>query len=286
MQVGLAEQLEQVEKRMLALSSGTDDSQLADAVRYHLAGGGGRIRARLALDTASALGVAPRKAVHVATVCELLHNASLLHDDIQDQDPIRRGRPAVWAEFGRNIAICAGDLLISSAYAAIAPLLRDHPQLVTHIHSRVSITIHGQSEDVSRIDDPLTTLEGYEEIASAKSGPLLSLPVELSLQLAGQKQLIGPAVRAIYAFATGYQLCDDIADQVEDAKTREPNAVNIVRAAGHENASDQIQRRAFDHLANARGILAEFPKPLGLVLTGYVDRLATKITPSPAGILS
>ncbi|MBV5277060.1 polyprenyl synthetase family protein, partial [bacterium] len=67
------------------------------AARYHLEAGGQRVRARLALHACEALGVVGDQSVRLAACVELLHNASLVHDDLQDKEKLRRGLPTVCA---------------------------------------------------------------------------------------------------------------------------------------------------------------------------------------------
>ena len=134
-----------VERRMFALCD-SPDGVLLRAVEYHLARR--VVFEPPGLDASFALGLPKRDATAIATACELLHNASLIHDDLQDQDAERRGQPAVWAKFGPDVAICAGDLLLSAAYAALAALGETAAPVIAHMHTRVAITIQGQSEDL------------------------------------------------------------------------------------------------------------------------------------------
>jgi len=113
----------QVERLMLRLmlglvrvAAGTGVSATLRAARYHLEAGGQRVRARLALHACEALGVVGDQAVRLAACVELLHNASLVHDDLQDKEKLRRGLPTVCAAFGPDVALCTGDLLLSAAY--------------------------------------------------------------------------------------------------------------------------------------------------------------------------
>ena len=101
-------------KRLLSLNP----SRVVDAARYHFSAGGARVRAQLGLDAASALNLSAQASMACAVAPELLHNASLIHDDLQDGDAMRRDTPAVWSRYGKGTAISAGDLLISAAYMA------------------------------------------------------------------------------------------------------------------------------------------------------------------------
>ena len=136
----VTELLGRVETLMLASCDADAPSPLTEAIRYHLSTGGGRIRASIALGCAAALDLDVEAAVIAAAVPELLHNASLIHDDMQDGDIERRGRAALWVAFDRDTAICAGDQMISAAYGALAsfPDSKVVASLLRRVHLRVS----------------------------------------------------------------------------------------------------------------------------------------------------
>ena len=100
--------LDAVEIKLHAMSSGLADNphhtSVEAAIGHHLRAGGGRFRAKLALSVSSALNLQADDSEYLAAACELLHNASLIHDDIQDGDPLRRGRETVWSLFGADVA--------------------------------------------------------------------------------------------------------------------------------------------------------------------------------------
>ena len=90
---------------------------LEASMRHALAGGGKRVRPVLCLATAEAAGAEPEAALPAAAALELVHNFSLVHDDLPalDDDEVRRGRPSTWAEHGEAVAILAGDALLAEA---------------------------------------------------------------------------------------------------------------------------------------------------------------------------
>jgi geranylgeranyl diphosphate synthase, type I len=105
------------------------DAELGDICHYHFGidrlgrnadGGGKLIRPAFSLLCASAVGGDPADAVPSAVAIELLHNASLIHDDVMDGDRERRHQPAVWARFGVSWAILAGDALIALGFEALS----------------------------------------------------------------------------------------------------------------------------------------------------------------------
>jgi geranylgeranyl pyrophosphate synthase len=142
-------QLATVSQKMLSVAIGSADPQLpiCQAIIHHLRTPGLRVRSQIALHAADCLAVDARSALAMATCCELLHNASLIHDDLQDRDQLRRGTQAVWSMFGDGVALCAGDLLLSSAYAALAHVtdVAAIPRLVAQTHAAVAQTIRGQA---------------------------------------------------------------------------------------------------------------------------------------------
>ena len=97
--------LAMVESRMIDLAGDRARDPGARMVREHLDTGGKRLRARLAIAACQALGGRAEDAIDWAAAVELLHNASLVHDDIQDGDRTRRGKPALWARYGPAQAI-------------------------------------------------------------------------------------------------------------------------------------------------------------------------------------
>ncbi len=176
----LKSQMDGVERRMAALTEQYgpkvtgQPSAAAQAATYHFAAGGRRLRARLAIHAALALGLDPADGVALATAAELLHNASLIHDDLQDRSSSRRGTDTVWAAFGDDVAICAGDLLLSAAYSALSQISDRSklPALIARVHERTSTAIGGQCADLSAGARLHGDIAGFETIAVAKSGAL------------------------------------------------------------------------------------------------------------------
>ncbi len=244
--------VEDVENRMYMLATGwTNSGQTAiidEAIRHHIEAGGRRFRAKLALSVSSALRLHVEDRVCLASACEILHNASLVHDDLQDGDRQRRGRETVWSLFGRDTAINAGDLLISAAYAALAgvSVVSKVPTLMSLLHTRVAEAVHGQSADLSFHDAELADFETYESVAAGKSGALLALPLELPLVYAGHSAFAPLARSAAEAFAIGYQIVDDLNDVSRDSgaegHTKAMNAVLVLRAAGHKESAEQLAK--------------------------------------------
>ncbi|MEL7516694.1 MAG: polyprenyl synthetase family protein [Pseudomonadota bacterium] len=249
-------------------------NQVANAARYHFAAGGSRVRAQLGLDAAAALDLSRQACVSCALAPELLHNASLIHDDFQDGDRVRRGRPAVWSKYGKDTAILTGDFLISMAYATIAH--HRQPALALRlIHETVMTTIAGQTDDLSATQP---APEDYEDIAANKSGPLLALPVQLALvaaDMGGQ----GVARRVGRALSVAYQIFDDICDRNADLVHGATNICLILEANGQSRASAKVVARTMAQasLSAARRDANSLPQGTGTPFLSLANHFETKL---------
>lgn len=246
-------------------SAESDMHDTACATRGHLASGGHRVRAGLGLAAGLRLGLSRNDSLIIGAAAELLHNASLVHDDLQDGAMLRRGVPTVFAAFGPEVAVLSGDLLLSSAYAAIAQFSRPVmvAEMVRLMHRRIARVIRGQCGDLSARNRPVTDLAHYEAIVAGKSGALLGLPLELALLGAGFRDSLGSAGEAAESFGIGYQIIDDLEDVVADG----PLALNILTVLGRGNTVAQADRLAREvgsrHLRYAATLAHRLPHDAG-----------------------
>lgn len=202
--------------RAVCTRRASPEDELLAAYDHHMASGGGRSRARLTLSAAEVLPGVLVDAPYLAASVELLHNASLIQDDLQDRSESRRGERAVWQKFGTNTAIGLTDLLISGSYLVLADIQhRDAlPALMGRMHDAIAVTLRGQTEDLR--GHPSRGIEQCLEVAERKSGPLFALSLELPLLVAGFTEWIPKAHRAACHFGLGYQINDDLKDSQDD----------------------------------------------------------------------
>ncbi len=225
--------------------------KLAAAVLHAVFPGGARIRPQLTLAVAAACGeddLALSNAV--AAAIELLHCASLVHDDLPcfDAAETRRGRPSVHRAFGERLAVLAGDALIVSAFEVLASGAALHPArlpvLMRTICAGVGMPlgiVAGQAWEC----EPVLSLQDYQQ---AKTGALFSAATMAGAQAAGAD---GAPWRALGAcLGQTYQVADDIRDVVMDAGTLgKPGGQDVAlgrpsmaRALGLEGALAEFQR--------------------------------------------
>jgi len=190
-------------------------------VHEHLDSGGKRLRARLAIAACQALGGRAEDAVDWAAAVELLHNASLVHDDIQDGDRTRRGKPALWARYGSAQAINSGDLLLMLPFRA----LRTYPAevqaaLVQILADYAESTVRGQIRELELAASPDKGWGEYFGAVSGKTGTLFALPVRGAAQIAGlENEQANRLAQTFNSIGVLYQLQDDLLD-LFDAKGR------------------------------------------------------------------
>jgi geranylgeranyl pyrophosphate synthase len=244
-------------------------SEASLAATYHLGSGGRLIRARMALHASLALGMSESDALSLAAVAELLHNASLVQDDLQDGDKLRRGLPAVWTKFNSNIAICTGDLMLSAAYAALSGVSNPYTvhKLLALVHELTAVAISGQCADLGTRCLPVNDIGSYKTIAIGKSGALLSLPLELALTASGHDDWAHEARLGAEAFSVAYQVADDLSDIQGDASRNSLNIMAVIEAsAGPDDVLKRACRFGTEHLDKALTVAQNLPCGSGAVL--------------------
>ncbi len=181
-------------------------------------GGGKLLRPRLVLLSCVAAGGDLAMAIPVAAAVELLHNFTLVHDDIQDNSPQRRHHPSLWNLIGMPLAINAGDAMYASAHLVLSSLARRgrDPELVLHAleeFDQTAITLcEGQHMDISFEMREVVSTDEYLAMIERKTGALMGLSCYLGALVAGAPS---EALRAYRRFglAAGmsYQVHDDLA---------------------------------------------------------------------------
>ena len=150
---------------------------------------GKRLRPALCLLVAEAVGGDYRSALAPAGAIELIHNFSLVHDDIQDQSPLRRGRPTVWDRWGTAQAINVGDSLFSLAQLALLdddatpPALR--VEAAQSLNQACLRLVEGQFLDLDLQDSGAATLEAYQSMVGGKTAALLECSARLGARYGG-----------------------------------------------------------------------------------------------------
>ncbi len=200
------------------------ESQLCEShklnvlARELLYAGGKRIRAKVILSLAECFGLPADCALPWAAANEMLHNASLVHDDIQDQDQWRRGQPAAWAAHGTDVAISLGDYLLMKPFLLIQQMPTSEIirlELLRCTAETVEKMALAQVEERALgncLHDPsLNKL--YSSVIAGKTGSLFELPILGLTLLSGlSKSESRPWLSAFAALGRSFQILDDLKD--------------------------------------------------------------------------
>jgi geranylgeranyl diphosphate synthase type I len=177
------------------------------------AGAGGKwLRSGLALLSAEAAGAGPDGGLPAAVAVELVHNFSLLHDDVMDGDTERRHRPTAWTVFGAGPAILAGDALLALAQELLLECPAPHGQRAAlHLGAATGRLIRGQAADLSFERRGDVSLDECLAMAGDKTGALLACAASLGAVLAGAPAATVDAL-ARYGLRLGlaFQAVDDL----------------------------------------------------------------------------
>ncbi|MFC2095013.1 polyprenyl synthetase family protein [Candidatus Bipolaricaulota bacterium] len=210
---GLERALMQVEEMLHDLIS-SDVSLLKQASKHVVSAGGKRLRPRLVFLSFEAAGGGDdlSSAVPVAAAIELIHTASLVHDDINDQSELRRGHATINARWGDTLALLTGDFIFLKVLGLAAEFDAD----VTRVLARAcTMLVEGETLQTETQSKSQSTEESYIEIVGRKTASLFSACAELGAILAGAPPEVRIALRDYgYNFGVAFQLRDDVLDLV------------------------------------------------------------------------
>jgi octaprenyl-diphosphate synthase len=208
----VSEELRQVE-HLLRDGTRSVASLINEAGHYTFAGGGKRIRPALVLLASRLCGYRGPRAIQLATAVELLHAATLVHDDVVDDSPVRRGRPSVNAKFGTKLAILVGDFLYAQSSQMVVE--DGNPDLLAMLADAILRMAEGEVLQLSRSFDPALPESLYLDVIGRKTATLMAAATESGAIIAGVTRSERRAVRE-YGWQLGlaFQLADDVLDYV------------------------------------------------------------------------
>ncbi len=189
-------------------------------VQYLFDGGGKRLRAILVLLTYSLFAKNYRKALPAASALEILHNFSLVHDDIMDHDDLRRGRSTIHKKWNTNIAILSGDVLAAMSFKALSASPEKNVQKLVEVYSDAFIGLcEGQALDKEFESRSDVKEADYLKMISQKTALLFSVATQAGAIIGGAKTSQEKALKEFgYHLGMAFQIQDDLLDIVSDEK--------------------------------------------------------------------
>jgi len=177
---------------------------------------GKRLRPQMVMRVAAAEGASIEAALDASAAVEMLHNYSLIHDDIEDRDELRRGRRTLWAVYGVPQAINAGDALCAATFLSLlnATALHPHDRVVAmtrRLHEAHHVMCVGQSRDIAFESAARVDLGEYHAMIAGKTAALFAASCALGAESAhAPAEIVERYASAGHAFGIAFQIQDDI----------------------------------------------------------------------------
>jgi len=187
------------------------DTAIGPYAEYALSGNGKHLRPALVALTANTLGKVNDAHVTVAVIIEMVHLATLVHDDVMDEGEIRRGRPTLAANWGNEIAVLFGDCLFAQALKLAASF--PTPEICRAVAMATNTVCSGEILQTQHRRDFQFSRSEYFRVLEMKTAELFALSCELAAFLSGASAAQRTALRQFgLAFGTAYQVYDDCVD--------------------------------------------------------------------------
>ena len=189
-------------------------------IEYILSLGGKRLRPLLALMATEAFGNKPEEALPAALSVEVFHNFTLIHDDIMDQAPIRRGAPSVHNKWNENTGILSGDAMLIQAYQCLEPYQNDlFVKLIKHTSKTALEVCEGQQYDMDFETQKDVSISAYLEMIRLKTAVLVGHSLQIGAWIGNASD---QEAQLLYDFGVllgmAFQIQDDYLDAFGDPK--------------------------------------------------------------------
>lgn len=214
----LAPLVKVIEEELASLNLPSKPERLYEPLRYFLKLGGKRVRPALVVLGQQLFDPKAKGAVSQALAIELFHNFTLIHDDIMDNAPLRRGKETVHEKWDQNIAILSGDALLIKAYQKLADNAGEHLEDLLEVFNRTALEVcEGQQMDMDfegRID---VSISEYIEMIRLKTSVLLGGALEIGAIMGGASETDRKYLKQFGEnIGIAFQIKDDILDLYAD----------------------------------------------------------------------
>lgn len=259
----------------------TDDPLLSRVVNQYLLTKGKQIRPLLVLLSAKLFGGVCENTLHAAASLEMLHNASLIHDDVVDRSDFRRGTPTLNRDFDNRIAVLTGDFFVSNALAEV--IKTGDIKAITAIADLGKELSVGEIDQISNARDCTFEESRYMDVISKKTASLFMKCIKLGAESAdADTDMVRRSVEYGRLLGLCFQIKDDIFDYYEDKAVGKPtgndlreNKVSLpllyaLRVAPAEESSEMKALIRRGHLKDEEiALLIEFAKRHGGIDYAY-----------------
>ena len=223
--------------RVIAQRLTTSVPLVGQISHYIIASGGKRLRPALLLLVCGALGYTGAQRFNLAAVVELIHTATLLHDDVVDESTMRRGRPTANENFGNPASVLVGDFLHTRAFQMMVDT--GSMRVMEILSEATNVIAEGEVQQLINMHDASLDEQGYLRVIRSKTAKLFEASAQLGAVLAGSPSPIEAAC-ATYgqALGTAFQIIDDVLDYDGSAAEMGKNIGDDLREGKATPASD------------------------------------------------
>lgn len=213
----IEEELKEFKHRYSLVFSSTD-AQIDTLLKFLLARKGKCMRPILVLLVAKANSGVNDQVYHLASSVELLHQGSLIHDDVVDESDLRRGKPSVNSAFDNKMAVLLGDFIVSQALQQV--ISTNRVECIDEISKLIGTLSEGEIIQIGALDSPVLSEDVYFDIISRKTAYLFSISARMSALLSGaSKAEIEAFDQFAYKAGLCFQIMDDILDYHDQSET-------------------------------------------------------------------
>src|SRR6476619_3295642 len=192
-----------------------EPASLYDPNRYFLNLGGKRVRPVLCLMGNELFGELSPDAIHAAAAIELFHNFTLIHDDIMDKAPLRRGKETVHQKYGESTALLAGDVMLVAAYEYLNKVAHNTSRQIINLFNKTAREVcEGQQLDMDFEKSSTVNFDDYLHMINLKTSVLLGASLQLGAMLGGAGER---NQKLIYEFGRKLGLAFQVQDDYLDA---------------------------------------------------------------------
>ena len=263
--------------RVIAQRLTTSVPLIGQISQYIIAAGGKRLRPALLLMVSNALGEQRPTKHTLAAVVELIHTATLLHDDVVDESTLRRGRPTANESFGNPASVLVGDFLHTRSFQMMVEA--GNMRILQVLSDATNVIAEGEVQQLINTHDASLDEAGYLHVIRSKTAKLFEASTQIAAILAGANATIEAAC-ATYgqSLGTAFQIIDDVLDYDGDAAEMGKNlgddlregkcTLPLIIAMQRATAEDaQVVREAIE-----QGSTEQLPSILSIVKrTGALD---------------
>lgn len=212
---------EKINQAILNLPVYGEPEGLYQPIAYTLEQAGKRLRPMLALMSTQTFGGKIEEALPAAIAIEIFHNFTLLHDDIIDEAPLRRGKQTVYKKWNINTAILSGDTMFAIAYGQLSGSNPKHLPELMQVFTKTAIQVcEGQEYDIDFETSGSVNIQGYLDMIRLKTAVLLAASLKIGAIIGGAS---GEDCEKIYEFGEhlgmAFQLQDDLLDSFGNEST-------------------------------------------------------------------